>query len=176
MALSNLSLFGGAFFTPVIVGKMTHDMGWRWPFYFLAIFSAVVLPLVFFLVPETAFRRQARLNTDITSTDDFHRQHQQFEGKLEKHDTPGDQNIPRNESPVGAQEDIEQRDLTQGADTLLPLPTKASFAKSLLPFNGRKTDENFFKLLLRPFPLFFHPAILWVRGFCPFIFVYGTAG
>jgi MFS family permease len=174
MALSNLSLFGGAFFTPVIVGKMTHDMGWRWPFYFLAIFSGAVLPLVFFLVPETAFRRSARLNTDISSTDNFHRQQQQFEGTLEKHDTPGDQNIPRNESPGGAQEDIEQRDLTQGADNLLP--TKTSFAKSLLPFNGRKTDENFFKLLFRPFPLFFHPAILWVSDFYLFIFVYGAAG
>ncbi|TKA71374.1 hypothetical protein B0A49_03918, partial [Cryomyces minteri] len=41
------------------------------------------------------------------------------------------------------------------------VPAKASFAASLLPFNGRKTDENFFKLLLRPFPLFLHPGILW---------------
>ncbi|KAK1138890.1 hypothetical protein N8T08_001679 [Aspergillus melleus] len=40
-------------------------------------------------------------------------------------------------------------------------PSKASYHQSLKPFNGRKTDENFFKLLLRPFPLFFHPAILW---------------
>ena len=41
------------------------------------------------------------------------------------------------------------------------IPKKVSFARSLLPFNGRKTDDNFFKLILRPFPLFFHPAILW---------------
>jgi len=30
-----------------------------------------------------------------------------------------------------------------------------------MPFNGRKTDENFWKLMFRPIPLFFHPAILW---------------
>lgn len=30
-----------------------------------------------------------------------------------------------------------------------------------MPFNGRETDENFFKLSFRPLPLFFHPAILW---------------
>jgi hypothetical protein len=30
-----------------------------------------------------------------------------------------------------------------------------------LPFSGRKTDESFWKLLIRPFPLFAHPAILW---------------
>ncbi|KAH0543489.1 hypothetical protein FGG08_002157 [Glutinoglossum americanum] len=169
MALSNLSLFGGAFFTPVIVGKMTHSLGWPWPFYFVAIFSGVVLPMVFFLVPETSFKREARLNTDIASTDDFHRQ-QQFEGTPEMRDSPGGQNTPRNESLGGPQEDIEQKRLTQPGEASLEKqkdlnqgapPEKVSFAKSLLPFNGRKTDESFFKLLLRPFPLFFHPAVLW---------------
>lgn len=30
-----------------------------------------------------------------------------------------------------------------------------------MPFNGRKTDERYLHLLLRPFALFFHPGILW---------------
>jgi len=38
---------------------------------------------------------------------------------------------------------------------------RTSYKKSLLPFSGRKTDESFWKLLIRPFPLFAHPAILW---------------
>jgi hypothetical protein len=46
MAFTNFALYGGAFFTPVIVGKMTYVMGWRWPFYFIAIFSGVLLPVV----------------------------------------------------------------------------------------------------------------------------------
>jgi hypothetical protein len=36
-----------------------------------------------------------------------------------------------------------------------------SYIQSLKPFSGRKTDESFWKLFLRPFPLFAHPAILW---------------
>ncbi|KAI4261976.1 MAG: hypothetical protein L6R42_002834, partial [Xanthoria sp. 1 TBL-2021] len=40
-------------------------------------------------------------------------------------------------------------------------PPKATFVQSLRPFNGRKDCTNFFKLLLRPFPLFIHPAVLW---------------
>jgi MFS family permease len=193
MALSNLSLFGGAFFTPVIVGKMTHSLGWPWPFYFVGIFSGVLLPMVFFLVPETSFRRPAHLNTDISSVDDFHRQ-QRFEGILEGRDSPGGETTPRQGSLRGPQEDTEQnhlsqsgqaslekppeyigrRDPTQGEDTLLP--KKVSFSRSLLPFNGRKTDESFFKLLFRPFPLFFHPAVLWVSNFCLLVFIYRTAG
>ena len=46
MAFTNFALYGGAFFTPVIVGKMTAEMGWRWPFYFVSIFAAVFLPAV----------------------------------------------------------------------------------------------------------------------------------
>lgn len=46
MALTNFSLFGGAFITPVVVGKMTSTIGWRWSFYFVGIFSGLLLPLV----------------------------------------------------------------------------------------------------------------------------------
>jgi len=28
-------------------------------------------------------------------------------------------------------------------------------------FTGRKSNEDLFKILLRPFPLFLHPAVLW---------------
>jgi hypothetical protein len=28
-------------------------------------------------------------------------------------------------------------------------------------FTGRKSNESLFKILLRPFPLFLHPAVLW---------------
>lgn len=46
MAATNFALFGGAFMTPVIVGKMTNTIGWRWSFHFVAIFAGVMLPLV----------------------------------------------------------------------------------------------------------------------------------
>lgn len=46
MAVTNFALFGGAFMTPVVVGKMTSTIGWRWSFYFVAIFAGLVLPLV----------------------------------------------------------------------------------------------------------------------------------
>lgn len=134
MALSNLSLFGGAFFTPVIVGKMTSTLGWEWTFYLIAIFTAAMLPLVVLFVPETAFVRDAKFDTDLAMISGHE--------KLE-HETP--------DTPPHS---IEE-------------PFSASQSRKLISkenmrlFNGRKTDENFFKLLFRPFPLFFHPGILW---------------
>ncbi len=163
MALSNLALFGGAFFTPVIVGKITHTLGWQWTFYFIAIFSAVILPFVILFVPETAYRRAAYLNTDFTGEEDFHhRRHLETGHELSTEGPPAHRHSP-NASGNGSFEkqpgDMESRYLTHGKPRRIP--QKVSFARSLLPFNGRKTDENFFKLLLRPFPLFLHPAILW---------------
>ncbi|KAK4899000.1 hypothetical protein LTR27_003732 [Elasticomyces elasticus] len=140
MALSNLSLFGGAFFTPVIVGKLTHTLGWQWSFYLLAIFSAAMLPLVILFVPETTYVRDDRLNTDIVTTPNA----EHFKSGHELQPSSG----------------TSSRD-----DTIHPIeargPAKLFSKENLMPFHGRHTNEPFFKLLLRPFPLFFHPGILW---------------
>ncbi|KAK2768863.1 hypothetical protein FQN54_000723 [Arachnomyces sp. PD_36] len=164
MAVSNVALFGGSFLTPVIAGKMTADIGWEWTFYFIAIFAAAVFPLVFFFVPETAFRRPDYLNTD-------------FEGDADRPHVPRELRIPptdSSETPPGAsiEEAKENGEATSAANgaanhsdtpevNATTQPQKVTFAQSLRPFNGRKTDESFFKLFLRPFPLFLHPGILW---------------
>ncbi|KAF8863362.1 MFS general substrate transporter [Acephala macrosclerotiorum] len=143
MALTNLAVFGGAFFTPILVGKITHTIGWWWTFYFVAIFAGVCLPLVFFLVPETAYRRDARLNTDMASSENI-----DIHSKLE------------------ATEQVVHRSASETVYVVQPErpaahTPSASWFQKLAFFNGRKTDESFFKLFLRPFPLFAHPAILW---------------
>lgn len=151
MALSNLALFGGAFFTPVVVGKITHTIGWEWSFYLIAIFSGALLPLVIFFVPETAYRRKSSLNTDYVVEDSISKT------AIEKR---ANTSVSQ---PDSISNQISQsgngRWTSQAHDTVVP--SKVSFAASLLPFNGRKTDENIFKLVLRPLPLFFHPAICW---------------
>lgn len=150
MAVSNVALFGAAFLTPVFVGKITKSLGWQWSFYFLAIFLGASLPLMFFFVPETAFRRPEYLNTDFKRKTG---QGESTESQLPLSD------MSNEEAKVFSGE-INGTSRTEVSATRVP--EKDSFWKSLRPFNGRKTDENFFKLLLRPFPLFFHPGILWV--------------
>ena len=164
MALSNVALFGAAFLTPVLAGKITHSLGWEWTFYLLAIFSAASLPLTFFLVPETAFRRPEYLNNDLKqivpqiNENRMCLQQQSNEYQHEASHTSSEKKHPspvtNSESPAVSQE--------RGTNLNMTVPAKTSYIKMLKPFNGRKTDENFLKLLLRPFPLFFHPAILWV--------------
>jgi MFS family permease len=165
MALTNLAVFGGAFFTPILVGKITHTIGWPWSFYFVTIFVGVCFPLLIFFVPETAYRRSTHLNTDLASTDDLqpfgkpHESSREASNSIEiEPNTVTDDNPAEAEKGVAETETqhISHSQNFAGADT--PLKT---FKQKLLPFDGRKTDDTFFKLFLRPFPLFAHPAIFW---------------
>lgn len=149
MALSNLALFGGAFFTPVLVGKITNTIGWEWTFYFVAIFTGVLFPFVIFFVPETAYRRQDSLNTDFNVEASTTQTNSNSEKLSSEHTVPSQSS------------DNSHGELLRPETAGIIIPQKISFARSLLPFNGRKTDESFFKLILRPLPLFLHPAIFW---------------
>ncbi|KAL8808369.1 MAG: hypothetical protein Q9182_000189 [Xanthomendoza sp. 2 TL-2023] len=171
MALSNLALFGGAFFTPVLVGKITSTIGWEWSFYLIAIFAGALLPFVFFFVPETAYNRpqnslllrpgESPLHESKTSSDDNGVQARNNSGSAscEKQNYHSDmQNGSRMHDDTGIHN--EPPAYPNPSHTALP-PPKSTFAQSLRLFNGRKSNANFFKLLLRPFPLFLHPAIFW---------------
>lgn len=150
MALTNVALFGGCFLTPVLVGKITYEMGWEWTFYFIAIFTTVMLPFVIFLVPETAFKRANHLNTDM--------EQESFDRKSsESHPSTSDKPL----HPSGDAITEESTTTEQGGHSTPHPPQRNPYHKSLLPFNGRKTSESFFKLLVRPLPLFFHIGILW---------------
>ncbi|KAI0012904.1 major facilitator superfamily transporter [Xylariaceae sp. FL0662B] len=136
MAFTNLAVFGGAFFTPILAGKITHAIKWWWTFNLVAIFCACSLVAVFLFCPETAFRRDAALNTDIIAR-----------SNMNGHD---------------------ERQIMNTATSVVPKVraagagrSKKTFAQSLALFNGRKTDEDFLKLLFRPLPLFVQPAFVW---------------
>ena len=161
MALSNLALFGGAFFTPILVGKITHTIGWSWSFYFVAIFCGAMLPFIIIFVPETAFCREDAYETDIkmrASGQAVNKSETQAgSGGYQSEVSTSEGNIDSSIPPS------REKNSETGSENrpLRPVPRKATFIQSLLPFNGRKTDESFFKLVLRPFPLFLHPAVLW---------------
>ncbi|KAL8654120.1 MAG: hypothetical protein Q9210_001695 [Variospora velana] len=159
MALSNLALFGGAFFTPVLVGKITHTIGWEWSFYLVAIFAGALLPLIFFFVPETAFNRP--INPYVEAVENGTSNRPMEDQHFPTTNLISDKDRPEPSNPVSFEKhDYDAKTATASPRSPHP-PPKVTFAQSLLPFNGRKSNANFFKLALRPFPLFFHPAVLW---------------
>ena len=157
MAFTNLAVFGGAFFTPILVGKITSVMGWWWTFYLVAILTAATLPAVFFLCPETAYRREPSLNTDTSAGDE-----------IELIPGPKLEGSPNGSMPPTDQARVKRRTgfvlfPKSGASQPLGNSTtpKKTFVESLSLFDGQKTDDRYWVLLLRPFPLVLNPAFLW---------------
>ncbi|GAB0136031.1 hypothetical protein EsDP_00004348 [Epichloe bromicola] len=152
MAFTNLAVFGGAFFTPVVVGKITHTIGWQWTFYLVAIFSAAVFPAVFLFCPETAYRREAKYNTDGIVEEEKLASSTELgtATTIAADGAPPRKNgfvlLPRSSAmqPIG--------------DANTPRKT---FVESMSLFDGRKTHERYWVLLLRPFPLVLNPAFFW---------------
>ncbi|KAK3352813.1 major facilitator superfamily domain-containing protein [Lasiosphaeria hispida] len=161
MAFTNLAVFGGAFFTPILVGKITHTIYWWWTFYLVAIFCALSLPAIYFFCPEMAYRRETSLNLDLLATEN------PATFKHVDHDKDDHEKSGVSSTPAAAQEPSATGELTEANrtsethDAVRLIPLKKTFRQSLALFDGRKTDESFWKLLLRPLPLFIQPAFLW---------------
>ncbi|KAJ4300543.1 hypothetical protein N0V88_003221 [Collariella sp. IMI 366227] len=155
MAFTNLAVFGGAFFTPILVGKITNTIGWDWSFYLVAIFCAACFPFVFLFCPEIAYRRSRSLNLDLLDTDD----------PFAVEPTVGSATDDAEKSGSNGPSELNNGDATKGNGASptrkYGIPPKATFKQSLALFNGRKSDEQFWKLLLRPLPLFMQPAFFW---------------
>jgi hypothetical protein len=94
---------------------------------------------VFLFVPETAFDREAALKREET--------------------------LRNTETPEPVESSYSQRKSSQIQQdewyTTHQNRGWGPFFRQLRLFTGRKTSENPIKVLLRPFPLMFHPGVLW---------------
>jgi MFS family permease len=155
MALSNFCVFGGAFLTPVLVGVIADSIGYQWTFYLVAIFAGIMLPLVILFVPEMAFRREERFDIDtMGNLLVLDGEEMKVLGKRGSSTTSAEHGATGNTVDRAAANSTDQQPVGVS-------PRKATFFESIKPFNGRKTDERYLHLLLRPFSLFLHPGILW---------------
>jgi MFS family permease len=155
MALSNFCVFGGAFLTPVLVGVIADRLGYQWTFYFVAIFAGIMLPLIILFVPETAFRREEKFDIDtMGNLLVLDGGETKALGNRGSSTTSAEHEVAGNTFEKGTRNSPDQQPMGGS-------PRKATLLESIKPFNGRKTDERYLHLLLRPFSLFLHPGILW---------------
>ena len=162
MALSNMSLFGGAFFTPILVGKIAKTLGWPWSFYLISIFAAAVFPFLFFFCPETAYRRPEYYYNDLGGTTLIAN-----EEALQALTSEAQSGHGKTSHEGQTTSEVTSFELhsqaANGRESHAPQvsPDKTTFKQGLSPFNGRKSDDAYWRLVLRPFPLFLNPAIVW---------------
>lgn len=106
---------------------------------------------MFFFCPETAYRRATQYNTDLSSNSQTHIL--PFNGRV----TPAAMDFP---DPIPALSKEAGATPIENLDTDIP-PPRATFLQSLALFNGRKTSDSLWKLVLRPVVLIVHPAVFW---------------
>jgi MFS family permease len=125
----------------MISGYIIQDLGWNWTYGICACFFGVWTLVLFLFSPETAYRRDALLNTDL-GTDD--RAAELIHGTEEK---------PITNSNV---ETVER------ADTHVTVTeTRRTWVSELKIFHGRVYDDSFFKVLARPLMMLIFPQVLF---------------
>ncbi|KIJ57868.1 hypothetical protein HYDPIDRAFT_103703 [Hydnomerulius pinastri MD-312] len=142
IAVWSFALLGGMCGVSIVNGYLIQDVSWRVCFIIEAALCAALFILTIFFVPETAFVREA--------------------APAERTDVPSDKEASLIEN------DVEKSSSTGEALTA-PSTPKFSYWRSLSPWVGyRFTEENFWKICLRPFTLICSPVVAWGT------LVYGT--
>ncbi|KAL1964866.1 hypothetical protein VTN77DRAFT_6368 [Rasamsonia byssochlamydoides] len=122
----------------IISGYIIQDLGWNWTYGICAIIYGVWIVVLFFFCPETAYRRDAVLNTDLGTED------------------------------KAAELAAETREEKPSADTIERAETntstvepKHSYWHDLQIFHGRVSDDPFWKVLTRPLMMLVFPQVLF---------------
>ena len=131
IAFYNLLFLGTSYFTPVISGYVALKYGWRFQFKLIAGFLCLALIFMFFFCPEHTFVRERRFETDLAS---------------------GGSSVVDTTSTQPKAEEVPKA---------APVELKRTFTQELKLYNGRFSNEGFWKLLLAPFPCMLYPATIW---------------
>ena len=145
IAVWNLFLLTGISGGALVAGYIIERDGYQWTFGVCAVFFGALMLAVFFLVPETAYRRNAV--TVLAASDG--------EGG-------GDCNIRR--MKLGHEHQVEAAvgdDKEAGSADSPAIPKKHTFVQSLRVYTGRYSRAPGWKPFLRPVVMLFYPAVLW---------------
>ncbi|GAA6006971.1 uncharacterized protein JCM10292_000378 [Rhodotorula paludigena] len=152
-AVWGFAILAGINITPIVNGYVIQSdtLGYRWCFWLILIFLCLGFVGIVFLCPETAYKRDAIFNTDEHSANDAAAVNAATE-ELEK----SSDGTPK---PIAEVEHIEKGMSTPERRAPIAYGPKKTYLQKLAPVSYRG-KENFFKLLLRPFPFFLSP-IVW---------------
>ncbi|KAH8817403.1 major facilitator superfamily domain-containing protein [Xylogone sp. PMI_703] len=126
----------------VISGYIIQDLGWNWTYGICACIFGVWIPVLFLFCPETAYRRDSKLNTDL-GTDD-RAEELVIETKTQAMEAAT--HVETMEKSESNTEFVEE---------------KHSYAYELRIFHGRMCDDPYWKVLIRPLMMLIFPQVLF---------------
>ncbi|KAH2563261.1 hypothetical protein KXV70_008068 [Aspergillus fumigatus] len=142
VAALTIAISGIANLPALLSGLITDQLGWRWNFWMLAIFLGLGLALVLLFAWETAFER-----------------HQEAAGP----DIPPAEETGEKASKSGQ----AQCEAIENVDTICAVPapnhpTRKPFLHRLAPFSGVHSQMPLWEMILKPFLILTHPAVVFV--------------
>jgi len=133
MAIFNLGVLGGINLAGPIAGSVIQEGSYRIAMHGMGGAFVLMLLLVIFFMPESAFARQGVLNIDTS-----------------------DRTVAVGKSEKETVEQLEDRPRT----TSISEP-RMSYVKELMPWSGYWDHVSFWRTLLRPFFMIVSPIVMW---------------
>jgi len=187
---------------PVLGGFISTRHGWRAQFQIMSAFLGPALILVILLVPEHAYNRPAIFNTDLHFGGDLDELDEEI-GKANRATIEGGMEVVEKlatSDGVGKGIAAQQGEIASGSglktggvavEAEVPITSsgegtvvdldeeRKTWVQELRVYNGRFSDESFFKLIFAPFALLLYPATLWafslqgtfITWVCVFIYI-----
>ncbi|KXL45180.1 hypothetical protein M433DRAFT_281416 [Acidomyces richmondensis BFW] len=144
LAMWGLCLSVGVGGGGIISGYIIQDLGWNWTYGICAVLYGVWIIVLFFFCPETAYRRDAVLNTDLGTED-----------RTELY-------LAEKNAAVEVSEKREHAENLGEIETNITWSEpKNSYWNDLKIFHGRQSDDPYWKVLTRPLMMLVFPQVLF---------------
>lgn len=137
---ASLNAVGG-----LIAGPITEAYGWRYMFYIYIPFIALQTIMIIFGTSETTFKRSKAYETDTVADVDFNEL-----AEKEAHEAK-------------AFDDDRIEGGAARSQTTEIVPKKKNYWQWIAIYHGKQSNENPFKLFLRPFAICLNPAVIWIN-------------
>ncbi|KAH6637254.1 major facilitator superfamily domain-containing protein [Chaetomium tenue] len=151
IAVWSLFLLTGISGGSLVAGYIIERDGYQWTFGVCAIFFGVLMLAVFFLVPETAYRRNAVTVVPSSEAEPG------VEGSVRRMKLGHEHEVSG----------VSEKEGSTGSESTM-IPKKQTYLQSLRVYSGRYSRAPGWKPFARPVVMLFYPAVMW--GFL----VYGT--
>ena len=154
-SIVNVCLFAMTGLANILAGQVYHGLGLEWVFHLYQIFEVALLILLFFLCPETAYRRDQLYETDEAVEEHFE--------ELMEDQARREKRAARNKADIPEVEQVQDGSLapavTRTSTCTIP---KKTFWQETSVWNGAVTSDSIWKLLIAPFVTLLNPGALYV--------------
>ena len=147
IAVWNLFLLTGISGGSLVAGYIIERKGYQWTFWVCAMFFGVLMLAVFFLVPETAYRRNAVTVVAAGGSEDG----EDAEKNGTRHLKLGHEH----------EDEATNSDGKEGSAGTPTVPQRHTYLQSLRVFTGRYSRAPGWKPFARPVVMLFYPAVFW---------------